>query len=294
VAEGLALRIPSCYCGIEMRYSSHPDTYFMRTGQLWELGQVATESGRRMVLKRSTAEIPGGLSVSTAWLGALGLSCLSLACARTSDERAVAIARLLDEARAFQAQQYAPESFARAEDLLSQARAELAAQRDRTWFSSRRRRLRELLSQSEAAASLLRAEATAAIVRARQEAARELLLAHAALDQASEAYWRSPRGKDTRSDLERMRADLDDLLRRSNEAELALDRGDYLIAGRLAADVAGRAAAIADTIDRATAWRVSGLRSRDASDPPSRAPVERPLRASSRPPAEAPAGRRAG
>lgn len=211
-----------------------------------------------MVLQRSASEMPAGLSVPTAWLGALGLSCLSLACARTSDERAVAIARLLEEARSFRAEQYAPESFARAEGLLSQARAELAAQHDKTWFSSRGRRIRELLSQSEAAASLVRAEAAAAIVRARQEATRELILAHTALDRASESYWRSPRGTDTHSDLERMRSDLDDLLTRSNEAELALEKGDYLIAGRLAADVAGRAVSIAETIDRATAWRVSG------------------------------------
>ncbi len=255
---------------------------------------------RRDASNRSPSKLPGGLSGPTAWLGALGLSCLSLACARTSNERLVAIAQLLDEARSFQAEQYAPEAFARAEDLLSRTRAELAAQGDRPWFLSSRRRVRELLQQSEAAASLARAEATAAVIRARQKAARELIAAHAALDLASEAYWRSPRGKDTRADLTRMRSDLDTLLRHLNEAELALEHGDFQVACRLATNVETRANAVAETIDRATAYRVGELSlpavgiSPGAFDPPSRAPVV-PLHPANRlPPEAALAGRRAG
>lgn len=255
--------------------------------------------------RRAPSRVPAGLSASTAWLGALGLSCLSLACARTSEERATAITRLLDEARSFQAERYAPEAFARAEDLLSRARCELAVQRDKPWFLNRRRKARRLLRESEAAASLVRAEATAAIVRARQEATRELIVARAALDQASEAYWRSPRGKDTRSDLERMRSDLDALLRSLNEAEVALEQGDFLISGRLAADVATRAGRVAKTIDRATAYRMGALGPRPVSapqpratpgafDPPSTAPVARLPRPSPPPPEAALAGRRAG
>jgi len=244
--------------------------------------------------QRSASKVPAGLSVSTAWLGALGLSCLSLACARTSEERTQAIARLLDEARSFQAEQYVPEAFARAENLLSLAETELATQRDKPWFLNRRRRARELLRESETAASLVCAEATAAVVRARQEAARELTAAHAALDQASEAYWRSPRGKDTRTDLERMRSDLDALLGRLNEAEVALEHGDFLIASRLASDVADRAGSVAETIDRATAYRVGLTSSPNAFDPPAPAPVARLHQASSRSPAAAPAGRLAG
>ena len=92
------------------------------TGRVWELSLAATVSRKHMVLKRSMARLPTGLSVSTAWLGALGLSCLSLGCARTADERVLAISRLLEEARSFQAEQYAPEAFQRAEDLLSRTR----------------------------------------------------------------------------------------------------------------------------------------------------------------------------
>lgn len=255
----------------------------------------------RSAWRPTVSRAPAGLSGSTAWLGAVGLSCLSLACARTSEERTLAIARLLDEARSFQAEQYAPEAFARAERLLSRTRAELDAQRDKPWFASRRR-TRQLLSESEAAAALVRAEAAAAVVRARQQATREVVVAHAAFDQASEAYWRSPRGKDTRADVERMRADLDALLRRLNEAEVALESGEFLLAGRLAGEVSQRAGAVAATIDRATAYRIRDPQARafspasgpDAPYPRSPAPVARLPRASPRPPAAAPAGRRAG
>ena len=222
-----------------------------------KLDLAATYSGDSVMMHRQTvAGLPSGLSAPTAWLGALGLSCLSLACAKTSEERVVAITRLLDEARSFHAEDYAPEALAQAEKLLAQARAELAAQQSKPWFLSSPRRSRELLHESEAAASLVRAEAAAGVVRARREAGRALTAAHAALDRASEAYWRSPRGKDARIDLLRMRSDLDHLLGDLTEAELALEQGDFLQAERLAAEVTDRAEVVGRTISRATAFRV--------------------------------------
>ncbi len=239
--------------------------------------------------------LPQGLSPPTTWLGALGLSCLSLACTQTSDERMVAIARLLDEARSCQAEEYAPEAFARAEELLSQTRRALAAQTERPWFWNGQRRTRELLHESEIAASLLRAETAAAVVRARQDAARHVSGAHAALDRASESYWRAPRGKDTRADVLRMRSDLDALLGDLTEAELALEQGEFLFAGRRAAEVETRARAVARTIDRAAAYRVDPPAvSRGVLDPPSRAPAPPPPAASARLAGAAPAGRRGG
>ena len=217
-----------------------------------------------------------GLSAPTAWLGALGLSCLSLACARTSEERLSAITRLVEEARSFQAAVYAPEAFARAEDLLNEARSELAAQSERSWFRSSRRRSRQLLQESEAAASLVRAEAAAAVVRARRDAGLAVTGAHAALDRASEAYWRSPRGKDTRVDLLRMRSDLDLLLGDLTKAELALEEGDFLSANRLADEVEDRAQTVAVTIHQATAYRVDEPRidHSSAGSPPAVNPTE--------------------
>jgi hypothetical protein len=209
--------------------------------------------------EHSAMRFPRGLSVPTTWLGALGLSCLSLACSRTPDERLAVIARLLEEARSFQAEEYAPEEYARASALLSEVYQELAARRDKPWFLNRRRRLRALLEESEVAASLVRAEAAVAVVQARHDAARQISAAHAALDQASEAYWRAPRGKDTRAEVLRMRNDLDALLGELTEAELALERGDFLLAGRCAAAVERRAQAVAETIDRAAAFRPSGV-----------------------------------
>lgn len=236
-----------------------------------------------------SAKLPTGLSAPTAWLGALGLSCLSLACARTSEERLMAITRLLDEARSFQAETYAPRAFARAESLLAEARGELASHRERSWFRGGRGRIRQLLEESEAAASLARAEAAAAVVRARRDAGLSVRDARAALDQASEAYWRSPRGKDTRDDLLRMRADLDVLLTELTEAEQALERGDFLAADQLANAVENRAKSVTLTIRRASTYRVdevSELSSEAPSQPPDRAAGGRPAREPSSPPGE--------
>lgn len=202
------------------------------------------------------ARLPSGLSAPTVWLGAIGLSCLSLACARTSEERVVAITRLLDEARTFEAEDYAPAALAEAEALLAQARDELALQDSKPWFLSTHRKFRRLLSECEEAASLVRAEAAAGVVRARRQAGRALSGAHAALDRASEAYWRSPRGKDAQVDLLRMRSDLDELLSELTVAELAIERGDFLDAARLAGAVENRAGEVARTIHRATAYRI--------------------------------------
>ena len=211
-----------------------------------------------MLKQHSVMRLPMGLSGPTTWLGALGLSCLSLACTRTPEERVAAIARLLDEAKSFRAEEYVPEAFVRAEDLLSETRNELATQQDRPWFLSNQRRARGLLQETEVAASLLRAEVAAAVVRARHDAARHVSGAHAALDQASEAYWRAPRGKDTRVDVLRMRSDLDALLTELTEAELAVEEGEFLFASNRAAEVEKRARTVARTIDQATAFRSPG------------------------------------
>ncbi len=240
------------------------------------------------------AGLPRGLSGSTAWLGALGLSCLSLACSQRPDERVVAVSRLLDEARSFRAQEYAPKAFARAEELLTEARREIATQQDKPWFLSRQRRARRLLRESEVAASLLRAEAAAAVVRARHDAVRHVSRAHAAFDRASEAYWRVPRGRDTRADVLRMRSDLDSLLGDLTEAELALEQGEFLFAGRQAADVERRAQAVAATIDQASAFRADQPVRPGELDPPSPAPSPPPPAASSRLAGAARGARRAG
>ncbi len=256
-----------------------------------------------MLEEHSAMRLPLGLSVPTTWLGALGLSCLCLACTRTPDERLAAISRLLDEARSFQAEKYAPEAFVRAENLLSEARGELVAQQEKPWFLSSRRRARELLEESEVAASLVRAEAAVAVLRARQDAVRRVSAAHAALDQASEAYWRAPRGKDTRADVLRMRSDLDALLGDLTEAELALEHGEFLRANRRATEVERRAHSVARTIDRASAYRASDAKPQDSGlrgvspgvpDPPSRAPAPPPPDESVRSEAAARLGRRAG
>ncbi len=230
-----------------------------------------------MLEQHTTMRLPMGLSGPTTWLGALGLSCLSLACTRTTDERVAAIARLLDEAKSFRAEEYVPEAYVRAEGLLSEARSELAAQQDKPWFLSSRRRSRELIHESEVAASLVRAEAAVAVVRARHDAARHVSGAHAALDQASEAYWRAPRGKDTHAGVLRMRSDLDALLGQLTEAELALEQGEFLFASRQAEEVEQKAQTVARIIERATAFRPGAP---DALDPPSRAPAP-PLHAAS-------------
>ncbi len=212
--------------------------------------------------------LPPGLSIPTTWLGALGLSCLCLACTRTPDERVAAVAKLLDGARSFQAEEYTPEALVRAADLLSEARGELALQQDKPWFLSSRRRARELLQESELAASLVRAEAAAAVLRARRAAARQISTAHAAFDQASEAYWRAPRGKDTRTDVLRMRSDLDALLGDLTAAELALEQGELRLASRRALDVERRARTVAWTIDQATAFNGSAVGSPSESPGP--------------------------
>ncbi len=206
--------------------------------------------------QHAIARLPSGLSTPTVWLGAIGLSCLSLACARTTEERVVTITRLLDEARSFQAEKYASEAFARAEKLLAQTEAELALQESKPWFLGTHRRFRELLHESETAASLVRAEAAVGVVRARRQAGRALSGAHAALDRASEAYWRSPRGKDAQVDLLRMRSDIDRLVGELTEAEVAVEQGEFLLAMRLATGVEDRAGAVARIIQRATTYRV--------------------------------------
>lgn len=214
---------------------------------------------RNHMQRHAILRLPRGLSAPTVWLGAFGLSCLSLACARTVDERLAAVSELLTEARGLAAAEYAPEALSAAEELLAKTRAELELQDARPWPLGSQRRARRLLEESEVAASRVRAETIAAIVRARQDAVRAMALANDAFDRASEAYWRSPRGPDTQLELLRMRRDLDQLRSTLTEAELALENGRYPAVARLAGRIESEALAVARDIERSTAYQLASV-----------------------------------
>ncbi len=159
----------------------------------------------------------------------------------------------LAESRALQAELYAPESFAQAAQLVTAARSEMAQQRATTALLRRYGEARRLLEASEAAIETTRAEASAAVLEARRSATASLAEAHGAVDRVAQAFWRSPRGKDTRSDLLRMQADLSALRSALTEAEVAQEQGDYLSARARAEHVAREALLVERTIERAMA-----------------------------------------
>ncbi|MCP4663908.1 MAG: hypothetical protein GY856_51650 [bacterium] len=188
-------------------------------------------------------------------LAALWLCGLILACGTVPDERLVAATRLLDEARSLQAENYVPDALRRAEELLAQAEAELAAQKDRIAFLRTYHKARKLLDEAQAAARWVRMEAAAASVEARQAAHRAVAEARLAFERAGKAFRGAPRGKDTLIDLERMAADLAALREALTEAEVRLAEGDFLAARKQGKDVSREAQLVAYTIEQAMKHR---------------------------------------
>ncbi len=188
-------------------------------------------------------------------LAVFWLCFLSLACGTVPDERLGVATRLLDEARGLQAESYVPDALRRAEELLAQAEAELAVQKERIAFLRNYHKARNLLDEAQAAARWVRMEAAAASVEAREEAHRAVAEARIAFERADRAFRGAPRGKDTLPDLERMASDLAALREALLEAEVRLAEGDFLAARKQGKDVSREAQLVAYTIERAMKYR---------------------------------------
>jgi hypothetical protein len=160
------------------------------------------------------------------WIAAAGL--LLAGCAHEPTVDIDAAKHALEEARQAQAADYAPQSWASAQDAEAKLDAELDAQTQH-WSALRSyTNARQLALDAKAAAERSRDEASVGKDKAKAEASTMIAQANEEVSRAHSAVAAAPRGKGTEADLASLKSDatgIDDTLK---DMQNAFDAGRYL------------------------------------------------------------------
>ncbi len=167
-------------------------------------------------------------------------------------EKLAAAEKAVNEARTAGAPALLPDDFAKLEDLLAQARREIADQDAKLGFLRNYEKADQLLTAVQVEAARLISEAgkrqeemKSAAVEA-QHAAQEAVMA------AQDLLEKAPAGKD-RAALALIKADVQKLVSALRDIQAAVDARDYQAAQAQANDVHAKAQAVAAEINRALA-----------------------------------------
>jgi hypothetical protein len=189
------------------------------------------------------------LALAAAVLGAFGLA----GCSKPPNYEVDAAQSTLEQAKSAGAENYAAEDFSRAQGSMAQVRAELAAQAGKLSLFRSYDKSRQLAMRVQGEAEKAKVNAVAGKIQAQQEAQAGIEAAKSSLGDAVRALATAPAAKDSRADVEAMRADLDALKGLETEAEVAFTSGGYAVAKQRSAQVRQQALAIQADIATARA-----------------------------------------
>lgn len=134
----------------------------------------------------------------------------------------------MEEARAAEADKYAPDEFNQAQSNFDAATKEITAQ-DNSFFLTRSySKAGQLLKDTQAKAQTAQTAAKDNKEKVKLEVEALTTETEAAIQTAKAALAKAPRGKDTQADLAAMKADLDGLTGALAEARDLYTKGDYL------------------------------------------------------------------
>lgn len=149
------------------------------------------------------------------------------ACAKPPQEELTAAQAALDQARAAQAETYAPETWRAANDSLQAANAEIQAQASKFALFRKYDRANNLITASQSAAAKASQDAVVNKEAARNAANEALTMAVAMVDSAKVMLDKAPVGKDNRADVEMMKADLTGAETNLEQVRTAIAQEDY-------------------------------------------------------------------
>lgn len=152
---------------------------------------------------------------------------LVTACAKPPQEALTAAQGALDQARAAEAETYAPETWRAASDSLQAANAEIQAQASKFALFRKYDRAEALIAASQAAAAKAAQDAVVNKEAARNAANEALTMAVAMVDSAKVMLDKAPVGKDNRADVEMMKADLTGAETNLEQVRTAIAQEDY-------------------------------------------------------------------
>lgn len=185
-------------------------------------------------------------------LGLVVLSLVALAgCAKPPEELMKQTQAALDDAKAAQADIYAPDSINKAQETMNQANAEIETQKGKFALFRSYKKAEELLNQAKAQGETAKQDAIAGKEKAKNEAQAAIDAAKTALEAAKTAVSKAPMGKDTKAEVEAMKAELDALTGTLTEAETDFTGEKYFDAKGKAEQVSSKSAGIDQQVQAA-------------------------------------------
>ena len=148
------------------------------------------------------------------------------------------------------AEKYAPEELKKLNDQLSAANDEIKAQEGK-WFKGYDKS-KEMLVKIKADADNLKPTLAARKEEAKKNAATAQDAARAAVDEARNLLAKAPAGKESRAEIEAMKADVKGLEEGLSEVEKLVKGEDYRSATDKAKAISEKAAAVSDQVKKAT------------------------------------------
>jgi hypothetical protein len=178
-------------------------------------------------------------------------------CAHVPKEDVASADRAMDAARAADAADYAPETWAAAEGHRQQLQGELDSQEKKFAFSRSYDKARTLAIETTELADRATAEAATGKERARQEAGDAIAQARQLKEEVEQLLEKAPRGKGTKAELATLKSDAGSTEASLGEAQAAYDAGSYLEARTKAEDALRKLGGIKAEIERARQVRGS-------------------------------------
>ncbi|RJP77056.1 MAG: hypothetical protein C4524_08890 [Candidatus Zixiibacteriota bacterium] len=153
-----------------------------------------------------------------------------------------------DAARAAEAEQYVQGTFNAAQDTLNAAMAMKQEQDAKFALFRSYGKAKEMFVKAEQMANQAATEAAAEKERVKAMVTEQMTVAQAALDSASTAMDKAPKGKGNKAEIELMKADLDAAKAAFEQAKTSFDAGKYLQAQNEVKTVIDRAHKLSDEI----------------------------------------------
>jgi hypothetical protein len=134
----------------------------------------------------------------------------------------------LEQAAVAEANVYASEHYAAAEDAMKQLEAELTVQEEKSSLFRRYGKAKELAAEVKTAGEAAAAAAVSGKEKVQGEAMQTLTATRELLAEVQEMLAKAPTGKGTRADLAAMKADVEGVQTALDEADAAFAAGGYM------------------------------------------------------------------
>lgn len=173
------------------------------------------------------------------------------ACSSEPAEELAAARAAIDEARAAEAETYAPEQMDEMTQKLRDAEAAVQAENEKFALFRDYEAANSALAEVREGAQEAVQTANTEKERVRQEAEQALVEAEAALNSAQTALENAPRGKGTRADIAALNADLEAVRSALESARQAIQAGQYMQAKNQITSAKSQAESVENEIEQA-------------------------------------------